>query len=163
MLKGPVIGAIFLALCACSPKILPPVIQIRDSVRVEIRDSLVYRDSIVSVPIPLESDQAIVTVNDTSHRETSLAESDAWVGPDGLLHHNLRNKAGSICLHVAIPEHWIVDRAHKERADTIMRTVWVEKPLTRWQRFRIGAFWWLFGILSLLLLWTFRKKILKIL
>lgn len=168
MLKGPKIRCLFLALLglallACSPRCYPPEIIIRDSIRVEIRDSLVYKDSVVSIPIPLESDQAIVTVNDTSHRETSLAESDAWVGLDGLLHHNLRNKTGNIDFHVAIPEHWIVDRAHKEKADTITRTVYVEKPLTRWQKLRIEAFWWLLCSLLILLLWTFRKQVLRIL
>ena len=168
MLKGQEIRHLFLALCssllslACSPRYYPPEIIIRDSVRVEIRDSLVYKDSIVSVPIPLESDKAIVTVNDTSHRETSLAESDAWIGADGFLYHNLRNKRGSIDFHVAIPEHWIVDKAHKEKAVTMMRIVSVEKPLTRRQRLRLGAFWWLVGGLLALLLWTFRKQIFRI-
>ena len=38
----------------------------------------------------------------------------------------------------------------------------VEKPLSWWQRFKIGGFWYLCGAVLLLLLWTFRKLIFKI-
>lgn len=150
---------LFLILASCCPKHYPPVIEYRDSLVVEYRDSLVYRDSIISVPIPLESDQAIVHIGDTSQRETSLAESDAWIGADGFLHHNLRNKHGNIDLHVPVPEHWIVDKAHEQKATTITNTVYVKKSLTAWQKFRLKGFWWLLGLCIGLLLWTFRKYI----
>ena len=153
---------VLLASAACCPKHYQPVIEYRDSLVVEYRDSLVYRDSIISVPIPLESDQAIVHIGDTSHRETSLAESDAWIGADGFLHHNLRNKRGNIDLHVPVPEHWIIDRAHEEKATTITNTVYVDKPLTKWQKFRLRAFWWLSAILLASIIWYFRKPILSL-
>lgn len=38
----------------------------------------------------------------------------------------------------------------------------VEKPLTGWQRFRIGAFWWLLALAAGLAGWTFRKPIVKL-
>jgi len=150
---------ICLLLASCSPKHSPPVIEYRDSLVVEYRDSLVFRDSIIQVPIPLESDQAIVRIDDTSHRETSFAESDAWVGSDGFLHHNIRNKRGEIPIHVAIPEHWIVDKAHAEKAATITNPVYVERKLTGWQKFRIEAFWWLLAISAGLSFYVFRKPI----
>ena len=150
---------ILLAVTACCPKHFPPEIIIRDSLVVEYRDSLVYRDSIISVPIPLESDQAIVHVGDTSHRETSLAESDAWVDSDGFLHHNIRNKRGNIALNVAIPEHWIVDKARSQSATTLTKTVYVEKPLTKWQIYRLRAFWWLLLCLVASLVYIFRKPL----
>ena len=153
---------LLIAVTACCPKHFPPEIIIRDSLVVEYRDSLVYRDSIVNVPIPLESDQAIVTVNDTSHRETSLAESDAWVGSDGFLHHSIRNKKGSIGFHVSIPEHWVVDKAHQEQSSTITRTVYVEKHLNGWQKFRLRGFWWLLAALACSLAYIFRKPLLAL-
>lgn len=151
--------ALLAAMSSCCPKHYQPVIEYRDSLVVEYRDSLVYRDSIISVPIPLGSDQAIVHIGDTSHRETSLAESDAWVGADGFLHHNLRNKHGNIDIHVPVPEHWIVDKAHKEKATTLTNTVYVEKPLSRWQQFRLRMFWWLLAGCTALLVWIFRKPL----
>ena len=124
----------------------------------EYRDSTAWRDTTIYVPIPLESDQAIVQVGDTSHRETSVAESDAWVGADGLLHHNLRNKPGRIAAGVKIPERFLYTgvKNTKEKARIITREVRVEKKLNLWQRFRIGAFWWLLG----LVLFAYRKQLL---
>lgn len=43
------------------------------------------------------------------------------------------------------------------------KIVKVEKPLSAWQRFRIGAFWWLLLIAAALALWAFRKPLLKLL
>ena len=40
-----------------------------------------------------------------------------------------------------------------------VKEVKVEKPLTWWQRARIGAFWWLLGGLVWCLVWIFRKPI----
>lgn len=127
----------------------------------EYRDSTVWRDTTIFVPIPLESDQAIVHVGDTSHRETSVAESDAWVGSDGFLHHNLRNKPVSLAQGVKLPDHFLVTDVKNtmEQAHVITREVQVEKKLNFWQRFRIGAFWWLLGLIA----FAYRKQIMAIL
>lgn len=44
-----------------------------------------------------------------------------------------------------------------------VKEVKVEKPLSAWKTAKIGAFWWLVAAVLLLLLWTFRKPILKLL
>ena len=44
-----------------------------------------------------------------------------------------------------------------------VKEVKVEKPLSAWKSAKIGAFWWLLAAVLLLLLWTFRKPILKLL
>ena len=44
-----------------------------------------------------------------------------------------------------------------------VKEVKVEKPLSAWKAAKIGAFWWLVAAVLLLLLWTFRKPILKLL
>lgn len=43
-----------------------------------------------------------------------------------------------------------------------IKEVKIEKPLSWAQRLKIRAFWWLFGALALLLLWVFRKPLLKL-
>ncbi len=156
-MKGLKIWAFFLALCLSGCSTLVKERIITETVT-EYRDSTAWRDTTIYVPIPLESDQAIVQVGDTSHRETSVAESDAWVGTDGLLHHNLRNKPGRIAAGVKIPERFLYTgvKNTKEEARIITREVKVEKKLNLWQRFRIGAFWWLLG----LVLFAYRKQIL---
>lgn len=129
----------------------------------EYRDSTAWRDTVLYVPIPLEADQAIVHTGDTSHRETSIAVSDAWVGSDGFLHHNLRNKPGRLPLQVQLPEHFLVSSVKntREKAHVIEKPVKVEQPLDAWRRFKIGAFWWLLALAAVgwrkELLWLIRK------
>ena len=44
-----------------------------------------------------------------------------------------------------------------------IKEVKVEKPLSWWQKFRMGAFWWLLAGLAASLVWIFRKPILALL
>lgn len=150
---------ICVALEGCSPRV---VTQVVETEKVVYRDSTVYRDSIIRYQIPLEKDQAIVHIGDTSHRETSLAISDAWVGGDGLLYHSIENKHGTLYLPVVIPRRTIWVEATQNRAEIVTREVEVEKPLSAWQRLKIGAFWWLFAGFAVSLAWIFRKPITKI-
>ena len=141
----------------CSPKIIERVVTVTVT---EVRDSTAWRDTTIYVPIPLESDQAIVHVGDTSHRETSIAESDAWVGKDGMLHHSLRNKAEArIAYDLKLPEHWRYTGVTntKEHEHSIIKEVKVEKPLTWSQKAKINAFPWLTLAVILLLIWVTRK------
>lgn len=59
-----------------------------------------------------------------------------------------------------------VDTFYRTRVDSVAvehtKIVEVEKPLSWWRKWQIGAFWWLVGAVVLLLLWTFRKFIFKI-
>ena len=59
-----------------------------------------------------------------------------------------------------------VDTFYKVQVDSVtverVKEVKVEQPLTWWQKFRQGAFWWLAGAVLLLLIWTFRKQIVKL-
>lgn len=59
-----------------------------------------------------------------------------------------------------------VDTFYRTRVDSVAvertKIVEVEKPLSGWKKWQIGAFWWLVGAVVLLLLWTFRKFIFKI-
>lgn len=129
----------------------------------EYRDSTAWRDTTIYVPIPLEADQAIVHIGDTSHRETSIAVSDAWVGADGFLHHELRNKPGRLAHPVQLPERFLVSNVQntRETARVITKEVKVEQPLKGWMRFKIGAFWWLLALAAIgwrkQLLWLIRK------
>lgn len=75
-----------MAMCSCTKTVYIPVkgeTVIRDSIRTE------WKDSIVLVPV---EKVVTVTLTDSSHLETSIAVSDAWVDGDGLLHHSLKNK-----------------------------------------------------------------------
>lgn len=156
-MKGPEIGAIFLALCACSPKILPPVIEYRDSVRVEIRERIVHDTVTFEVPVIKEKN---VTRDTTSHLENDWAKSDASL-IDGFLEHSLETKGRTVYVPVAVPVHDTI-YVEKEAVETII-TKEVEKPLTLWQKARLRAFWWLLAGFVACLFWIFRKPMLRIL
>lgn len=144
----------------CSPGVI-------EKIQVEYRDTTIIketvRDSLIRVPIPLEDWQVIVDVTEASHLETSVAESDAFVGLDGRLHHSLSNKRDSLAAVVPIHYHHTYTATSSQTTHTLVKEVKVEKPLSKWQSFRLRAFPWLLGLLSAAGLWTFRKPILKLL
>lgn len=151
-----------MVLPSCSPKILPSHdsnIQHKDStsVNVTVKDSLIY------VPIPLEKDQVITHVGDTSRLETSVATSLAFVGDDGFLHHSLENKSNeSLPVTIPVTSKTIYTGVTHTETHTITNYVEVDKPLSKWKSFKLDAFWWLAGAVLLLLIWTFRKQIIKL-
>ena len=126
---------VFAALVAgCSaPKVVMD--HQRDSVAIIVRDSVVFRDSVVMVEVPQGSDKAVLPDSDTSRLETSVAQSVAWVA-DGALFHELTNKDEAfIPVTIKMPE-----RVHYEQKDRlvynrIVEQVEVEKPLSWWERF----------------------------
>ena len=154
--KGPEITLLFLVLCACSPKVLPPTSH-TDSVRVEIRERLVHDTVKFEVPVIKEKN---VTRDTASHLENEWAQSDAEV-KDGFLWHSLETKPHTVYVPVEVPVH-DTTYIEKEAVETVI-TKEVEKPLTGWQKARIGAFWWLLILSVSLLIYTFRKPILTLL
>lgn len=155
---------VFLALAfaamvtGCSPKIVEHVVE---KEKVVYRDSVAWRDSIIHVPIPLEKNQVIAHLGDTSRLETSVASSTAFIGTDGFLHHDLENKRTHLAAAVKIPTHYIYNGVTHNESRAITRYVEVPAKLSWWQRFRLGAFWWLLGGLAAAVLWIFRKPIIR--
>lgn len=68
--------------------------------------------------------------------------------------------------HIRYRDRVKIDTVLKVRVDSVaferVKEVKVEKPLSWWQKSKIGAFWWLIGALVLCLLWIFRKPLLKL-
>ena len=146
--------AVLLLSASCSPRIV-------ERVRTEVvyKDSVVWRDSLISVPVPLEKDHAIVSTKDTSRLCTTVAESVAFVDSTGRLHHSLENRQTSLVAPVKFPVHYIFNGVTHTKVETITNTVEVPAKLSWWQRFRLDAFWWLLGGLAAALLCIFRKPI----
>lgn len=69
--------------------------------------------------------------------------------------------------HIRYRDRVKVDTLLKVRVDSVtveaIKEVKVEKSLSAWTRAKLGAFWPLLGCILLLLAWTFRKTILKLL
>lgn len=124
---------LLLASCCASKHI--PVEAAKDSVSVIIKESVVYRDSIIYVEVPVEADKAILPVADTSHLETSLAVSDAWV-VDGRLNHTLSHKQERIAKVITMPVYLRSEETEHLSHQVVLKEV--EKQLNWWQSFRIS-------------------------
>lgn len=75
--------------CCTTKKIQEvPVVQVEKTV---IKDSLIYVKDTIYIPLPTE-EKEVITTADSSHLETSLAKSDAWIDSTGMLNHTLKNK-----------------------------------------------------------------------
>lgn len=150
---------------ACSifkPRVIEKVkVEYLDSIRTEIRDRIIHDTLKVEIPVEVEK---IVTKDDSSHLENSVAESDAWIR-DGLLYHTLRTKHVTMEVPVSYEvsdtttTHEIVSNSEKEET----KIEYVEKELTWWQKFRIKSFWWLVVLSAGLGIWIFRKPLLALL
>jgi len=118
---------LFLALVvSCSPKIISTT-----DTKVEYKEITTYRDSIVYYKV-VDSVVVNKTKDTVSVIETDMARSIASVN-DGVLYHELRNKAGLRAVNVSIPR----TLAQEIRTNTITRTIEVPAQLTKWQNLRI--------------------------
>lgn len=141
--------AVAVSCCPCRKAAVPTV---RDSVRVETIVRTEYVRDTVLVELPAE--EKAQTVRDTtSHLETTFAESDAAITPDGALYHTLRNKPQR---HPAEVETKVVYRdsvIYRDRIKT--ERVEVERDLTWWQQTRLRGFWLLLAVV----VWLLRKPV----
>jgi len=150
-----IVGIMLYCLCSCG--VQKPVIEYRDSIHIE------YRDRIVKDTVKFEVEkevEKIVTRDSSSHLENKWAKSDAVVS-EGFLTHTLESKPQVI--QVPVEVHVTDTLVVEKEAQIIEKEVKVEKDLNWWQKFRLGAFWWLVAGLTGCLIWIFRKPLLALL
>lgn len=150
IIAGAIVGSFVLFCTGCSPKIV-----YRTETKIEYKDRVVHDTAKVEIPVEVEK---VVTRDTASHLENTYAKSDAVVS-GGFLSHSLESKPQIIKVPVEVH---VTDTLWKE-SEIVEKEVKVEKPLSWWQKAKIGAFPWLVGAVLLLLLWTFRKQLVKIL
>lgn len=124
-------------------------VHIRDSIYVE---KVEYRDSTVYVPIPVEVHS--VVARDSSHLETSVAQSDAWIDTLGLLHHSLANKRDSLVAHIPMMTTTIYAQASTNSEKVVTQIKYIKKKQP-WKNRIIAVF-------AILLIFAYRKPILKL-
>lgn len=128
----------------------------KDSVVTVIKDTTIYRDSIIYVKIEAEKDSAVLPDTDTSRLSTRFAESEAYVS-NGQLHHSLRNKSEALIpIETKIPITIHFESKATIRDKRAVEVVKVEKQLSRWQKF-IQALG--YGVLIAVILWIAKKFI----
>ncbi len=147
----------------------PPVIlNNSDSIRIEYIETVRIDTVQVLIPIPAESSRQVVK-DSTSHLETSLAVSDAWINADGSLGHSIKNKDSPIKADVPVQ---VKDTQTNKSSESIKEVpvpypvkdkVYVATPLSSWQKFRIHSFWFLSVALAASLIYIFRKPLLRFL
>lgn len=124
-------------LSSCCPKITPVSSDKKDSVRVVHETEYVerWRDSVVYVDVPVETKQQ--AKRDSSHLETSLAMSNAWIDSLGFLNHTLRHKTQKIEVPVKVK-----DAALTERKDSIIYRDHYVKEMVEVKHIP-KSYWWL--------------------
>lgn len=122
---------IFPILAGCAS--IKPATASVDSTRIIIRDSVIFRDSVIMIRLPQESAEARLPDNDTSVLETSIARSAAWID-NGVLFHALQNKSEPLLpVNVKLPTRLHSEKGYAVRIQT--NTVVVPRNLTAWQSF----------------------------
>lgn len=146
----------------------PPVIVTNsDSIRIEYIETVRIDSVTVEIPVPVESSRQVVK-DSTSHLETSLAFSDAWINADGSLGHSIKNKDENFHAVVPVPVKDTQTNNNSTKVREIPvpypveKKVIVEKDLSAWQKFRLGSFWFLIIALAASLIYIFRKPLLRL-
>lgn len=147
----------------------PPVILTNsDSIRIEYIERVRIDTVTVEIPVPAESSKQVVR-DSTSHLETSLAFSDAWINADGSLGHSIKNKGQPLKADVPVP---VKDSQTNKSSESIKevpvpfpveKKIYVAAPLSAWQKFRMHSFWFLTVALTASLIYIFRKPLLRLL
>ena len=146
VIKG-ICTLVVFAVLGCCPRILPPT-EIRDSVRVEIRERIIRDTAFVESPREIER---IVTRDTSSHLENSYAKSDAVVS-DGFLFHSLESIPQIVEVPYCVEVHDTT--VVKEKADIIVQREIVERELTWFQQTQIIVFW--IAVIALALFLAYR-------
>lgn len=77
-------------LFSCTPQKHIQQVPVNNISKIEYRDRPIYVRDTIYIQLPAEEKET-TTKRDSSHLETSVAISDAWIDDNGL-NHNLRNK-----------------------------------------------------------------------
>ena len=142
---------IFLTFVGCAGTKKVQYVPTQTEIRVEYRDSLVYvRDTIFITP-PVE-EKSIKTLQDSSHLETSIAVSDAWIDEDNNLNHTLKNKTDTVFKYVY--DTVVVSKIVKEYVDRPV-IVEVEVPVKYIPKAYKYSMWFSLSILTFFLIKIF--------
>lgn len=140
---------------------MPVTQQLRDSIRTEVRTETVYVKDTAYIEIPRQTAEATLPDTLKSSLENDYAFSDAWVTPDGMLHHTLETKPQEMPFEYDKKVEKQDSTTHKSGTETIVETKYVEKELTWWQQTEIYGFRVLAALLVVFVLWKFRSPIMS--
>ena len=128
--------------CATSRQAAPS-----EKILVETRIETVYKTDTVYLEVP-KIVEKIVTADTVSVLENEYAKSEASVS-EGLLAHSLETKP--VKQPVEVQTQVVYRDSMIVKDNVIVQTVEVEKPLTRWQSFKMTMGGWMLGIIIFLI------------
>ena len=111
-----------------------------DSVRVEVRDSIVERIDTAYVTLPVEVVRN-VTRDTFSRVETSYAVSTAHVDTNGFLWHEIATKDIPVQVLTVNRTEWRDSIIYRDKVNEVRDVVQVKAEPTKWQRFQQRGFW----------------------
>ena len=144
-----------LILASCCPQIVPQLSHRTDSVRTVTHTEYIEKwcDTTIFVDLPVEVREQVR--RDSSHLETNMATSDAWI-EEGLLRHTLANKKTAIPASIKLK-----NIESRERNDSVIyRDVYIKEVV---EQKHIPKSYWLFMTVSIVaILWVIIKTVNKI-
>lgn len=124
--------------CATSRQAAPS-----EKILVETRIETVYKTDTVYLEVP-KIVEKIVTADTVSVLENEYAKSEASVS-EGLLAHSLETKP--VKQPVEVQTQVVYRDSVIVKDNVIVQTVEVEKPLSRWQSFKMAMGGWMLGLI----------------
>lgn len=115
---------------------------VREVTVIETHDSIHFVHDTLYFDVPVQTAQ-IVTKDSTSVLENDWAISQVAINKDGTLSHKLESKHQSVPVPFEKPVETKTQVIYRNR--DVKVPVHVEKELTKWEKFRLSAFWWLLG------------------
>lgn len=138
---------------------MPVTQQSHDSIRTEVRTETVYVKDTAYVEIPKQTAEAILPDTMRSSLENDYAFSDAWVTPDGMLHHTLETKPQDLEVEFDKPVQRTDSTTTQTGTKTEVRTVEVERELTWWEQTQLYGFRVLVVLMVVWLIWKCKSNL----
>lgn len=156
--------ALILSLMSCKTQErlpLKPSTQESENTKVNTRIETIYVTDTFYIEIPAQITER-VTPDSSSILENDYAISKARINVDGTLFHNLMTKPQEIPIKKDIPTTVVTKDSVVCKTKLVEVPTPVERELTWWEQTRLKGFFYLAGIVLILLFWTFRKPILNL-
>lgn len=151
--------SLFILVCSCSKKVVPPVIENNDSTNVEIRYTKIFIKDTVTIKVPEQSAKQ-TTKDSSSYLETDFATSTARILEDGTLYHDIKNKVQEIPIETEKEIESRDTTIYKEKKVSV--PVPVEKELSWREQTSIKWFPYLLGLCVLVLVYLIRKPLITL-
>lgn len=135
-----IIMLILLSSSCCPCRHIQTATSTSDSVRVEVRDSIVEKIDTAYVKIPVEVVRN-VTRDTFSRVETSYAVSTARVDTNGFLWHDIATKDIPVQVLTVTRTEWRDSIIYRDKVKEVREVVQVKAEPTKWQKFQQRGFW----------------------